>query len=177
MKKYLIVVAVSIFILSCSNGKEKKLTELKDLEKAVSANPLAPIDFKKAKELVNAYTDFVKEFPEDSGAASYLFKAANIAMNIGQPKVSIDLFDQIIKEYPKFNKIPDCYFLKAFVYDDKLKNITKAREAYENFLRKFPNHDFADDARSCIDNLGKTPEQLIKEFEKKQHSDSLASKK
>lgn len=36
---------------------------------------------------------------------------------------------------------------------------------------EFPNHEMADDARASIDNLGKSPEEIIRGFEIK---DSLA---
>jgi len=36
---------------------------------------------------------------------------------------------------------------------------------YELFLSEYPEHDFSDDAKLAIRNLGKTPEDLIREFE------------
>jgi inosine/xanthosine triphosphate pyrophosphatase family protein len=41
---------------------------------------------------------------------------------------------------------------------------------YELFLQKYPDNDFADDARISIENLGKTPEELIKQFEEQQQA-------
>jgi TolA-binding protein len=37
--------------------------------------------------------------------------------------------------------------------------------AYEAFLKKYPNDDFADDAQFLLKNLGKSPEEIIKGFE------------
>jgi hypothetical protein len=46
--------------------------------------------------------------------------------------------------------------------------LPKAKETYEDFLKKFPDDkDYADDATMALKNLGKSPEDLIKEFEKK----------
>ncbi|MFA4851572.1 MAG: tetratricopeptide repeat protein [Bacteroidales bacterium] len=178
MKKNIAFAMFTAFILtSCSNSKDKDLLKITDIEKTVFTNTAAPFNIEKAKELVNAYTDFAKKYPKDTNSVNFLFKAANMSMNIALPKLSIELFDKIINDYPTFNKVADCMFLKAFVYDDKLKNINKAREAYEVFLRKYPTHEFADDAKACLDNLGKTTEQLIQEFEAKQKADSLVAKK
>jgi outer membrane protein assembly factor BamD (BamD/ComL family) len=177
MKKTIVFAVFTAFILiSCSNNKDKDLLKIKDMEKAILKNTNASLDIEKAEELVNAYTDFAKKYPNDSNSVNFLFKAANISMN-SQPKLSVELFDHIINDYSTFNKAADCMFLKAFVYDDKLKNFKKAREAYEAFLRKYPTHEFADDAKACLDNLGKTSEQLIHEFEAKQKADSLEAKK
>ena len=177
MKRIIVFTLFSAFIISCSNNnKEKETLKIKELEKTTLTSNTVSIDVNKAKELVDAYINFVKNYPKDSASANYLFKAANISMNIGKAQLSVELFDQIMKDYPDFNKAADCMFMKAFVYDDKLKNINKAGEIYRAFIKKYPSHEFADDAQACLDNLGKTPEQLIKEFEAKQKQDSLSSK-
>ena len=166
-----------LIIISCTSSKEKDINKIKELEKTVLAKSTTPVNLDKAKELVDAYIKYAKDFPKDSCSVNYLFKAANISMNIGKAKLSVELFDQIMKDYPGYSKVPDCMFLKAFVYDNNLKEYKKAREFYEEFIKKYPTHEFADDAQACIDNLGKTPEQLMKEFETKQQEDSLSGLK
>jgi hypothetical protein len=54
-----------------------------------------------------------------------------------------------------------------------MKNLDKARETYLLFIEKYPADDFTRDAKLAIQNLGKTPEMLIREFEAKQLADSL----
>jgi TolA-binding protein len=120
--------------------------------------------------------DYANKYHDDSSTVVFLFKAANISMNINKAKLAIDLFDRILKDYSTFSKAADCLFLKAFVYDDKLKDYNKAREAYEAFLKKYPTHEFAESAKASINNLGKTSDQLIREFEAKQKQDSTAYK-
>ena len=66
-------------------------------------------------------------------------------------------------------------FLQAFVYENHVGDLSNAREKYIEFIQKYPEKDFADDAEICLQNLGKTPEELIREFEEKQRvKDSLA---
>jgi TolA-binding protein len=158
------------------NSKINSYDKIKSLEKELMSMVPAPVDTVKARDLMNAYMDYAKKYPDDSNAVIFLFKAANISMNINKAKLAIDLFDQIIIDYPKFIKMPDCMFLKAFVYDDKLKDYGKAKKAYESFLIKYPTHEFAESAKASIENLGKTPEQLIHEFEAKQRQDSAVNK-
>ena len=52
-----------------------------------------------------------------------------------------------------------------------MKNLQKAGDAYREFLRKYPNHPLAKDAKTSLDNLGKPLDEIIKEFEAK-HKDS-----
>lgn len=168
---------IGIMFASCTSSKDKDIAKIKDLEKIVLAKTTAPVNVDTAKQLVDAYIKYAKDFPKDSSSANYLFNAANISMNIGKGQLSVDLYDQIMKDYPEFSKVADCMFLKAFVYDNTLKEYKKAKVAYEAFINKYPTHEFADDAQACLDNLGKTPEQLYKEFEAKEKEDSLASSK
>lgn len=167
----------------CSPSKDKMVKEIDAKEKALYANNSPVPDKTKIKEMIASYEKFVDQFPKDSLAPVFLYKAANLEMNSDLNKEAIALLDVIIKDYTGFAKLPETYFLKAFIYDNNMKNINKAREAYTDFLKKFPKSDLADDAMISLDNLGKTPEQIIKEFElkMKQKSDStdaaLANKK
>ena len=83
----------------------------------------------------------------------------------------------VIGDYGDFAKVPECYFLKGFVYENNIKDIKQARIAYTEFITKFPNHDLRDDAEISMKNLGKTPEQIVREFEEnlKRKSDSIAA--
>lgn len=57
----------------------------------------------------------------------------------------------------------------GFVYENDLNDLENAKQTYEAFLQKYPNDpDFADDAQMALKNLGKSPEELIKEFEQNQ---------
>ncbi len=50
-----------------------------------------------------------------------------------------------------------------------LRDLDECKKYYEEFLEKYPESDFADDAEMSLKNLGKTPEELIMEFEKNQN--------
>jgi len=177
MKRFVIYLICALFMFSsCSNGKKSLYDKIKNLEKELMSKNALPIDTAKAGNLVNMYLDYAKKYSDDSNAVRFLFKAANISMNINRPKLAIELLDKIMNDYSKFAKAPDCMFLKAFVYDDKLKDYNKAREVYQAFLNKYPTHPFAESAKASIQNLGKTPDQLIRDFEAKQKQDSLAKK-
>jgi TolA-binding protein len=88
-------------------------------------------------------------------------------MNMRRPQATIALFDRIINEYPDYEKSPSALFLKAFVYEDQLQDLENAKHYYELFLEKYPESEFADDAEVSLQNLGKSPEELIREFEEK----------
>ena len=121
-----------------------------------------------AMALVNLYVEYANENVGDSLSPEYLFRASDISMNLGRPGQTIRLFNRILAEYPDYKKAPATLFLMAFVYEDQMKDYDNARKYYELFLKKYPDSEFADDAEISLKNLGKTPEELIKEFESNQ---------
>jgi tetratricopeptide (TPR) repeat protein len=178
MKRNIVITLLILFVItSCSNNREKDLKAISDLEKILKEDSSGYLDKAKAAELVDAYIKFAKDCPDDTASAAYLFKAASLSMNIGKSKLSVDLFDQIMTDYPTCSRIPDCMFFKAFVYDNNLRDYQKAREGYEAYLKKYPAHSWAKDIPGLLKMLGKTSEQIGAELKEKQKNDSIANVK
>jgi len=176
--KKMMLVSLSFTIMmmiSCGGGsqKEAEIQKIKELEKKYYADKNAVTDKKKTTDLINAYKEFSKKFPKDTASATCLFKAAQLSSNMMLPKQAIELYDQILKDFTDYTKAPDCLFLKAFIYETQLRDLPKAQQFYEEFITKYPKHDLTDDAQISIQNLNKTPEELIKEFEAKAKKDSI----
>ena len=69
-------------------------------------------------------------------------------------------------------------FMTGFVQENLLKNLDKAKTAYELFLQRYPNDpDFADDAQNCLKLLGKSPEEIFQQFEKQSKETQKATQK
>jgi outer membrane protein assembly factor BamD (BamD/ComL family) len=175
MKKAIILILLIPVVLmtGCKPSREKTISRIDILEKSLFAPEAVSFNKEKADSLQAFYLDFIKDYPKDSLTPGYLFKAANIAMNSGNGNKAIDFFDQYIQNYPDQPKASMCMFFKAFIYENMLQNLDKARETYLMFIEKYPAHDFTNDARLALVNLGKTPEMLVREFEEKGKADSL----
>ncbi|MDZ7741781.1 MAG: tetratricopeptide repeat protein [Bacteroidota bacterium] len=164
----LVVFFLTAFVLvSCGPSKSDMQQEITQNEEALFAGEAKGIDKGKAALLINSYVQYADAFPEDSMSPDYLFRAADISMNIFESGQAIDLYNRIINNYPEYEKVPQCVFLKAFVYENNLNDLNSAKKYYKEFLAKYPDDEFADDAEMSLQNLGKSPEELIKEFEAK----------
>ena len=86
-------------------------------------------------------------------------------MGINMTAESIKYLDKVYNDYPRFEKRPYALFLKAFVLENQSNNLAEAERVYTQFIEEYPNHEMADDAKYSIDNMGKSPEELIREFE------------
>lgn len=171
IKSGLSLLLIAVFFSSCGNSKKKLSDQITKIEKSVYAAD--PKNFKESGDsLFTLYNQFIEKYPEDTMCPRYTFNAASIAMNLEKSKEALDLFDKFIAKYPQNPRAAVCMFFKGFVYENQVKDMDKARETYLSFLEKYPNNDFADDARSSLTNLGKSPEEMILMFEKKQKEDS-----
>jgi TolA-binding protein len=95
-----------------------------------------------------------------------IFKAGEISMGIGQGNLAVKYFQTVVEDHPEFAKAPEALFLCGFCEETLNVDTAKARQYYESFIRQFPQHRLAQDAKFSVQNLGLTDEQLIEQFEK-----------
>ncbi|MEI6061260.1 MAG: hypothetical protein WCR72_11160 [Bacteroidota bacterium] len=164
------ILLLTLSIVACSPSRDEMLSKIKKMESDLKTTP--KIDSNAVTNLLGAYQNFAAKYPKDSLAPDYLYKAAGMAVGFNKGTQAIDLYESIIQTYPDYKRVPECFFMEAFAYENVLHNIGKASELYNKFLIKYPTHDLADDAEAAIKYLGKTPEEMVREFEK-MHADSL----
>ena len=164
MKKF-IVFFVLVFVLvlvGCNSNDPAKRIE--KLEKQVLATDKA-IDPVVASDLVSAYCDFADANPNDAMAPEYLFKAVDVSMNLNEPQHTIYIIDKLLKEYPDFPHTQAALFIKAFIFETRYNNLDMAKKLYQQYLEMYPDGEFANDCKSSIENLGLSPEELVRKFE------------
>lgn len=164
--------AILLLAAGCTSSREKLTTRIGSLETRLFGPSAETFDKVKADSLLGLYMEFIDEFPKDSLSPAYLFKAANVAMNGGDGGRALELFQRYLGDYPEGPKASLSLFFTAFVYENVVHNLDKARETYLLFIEKYPADDFTDDAQLALANLGKSPEDMIREFEARQKADS-----
>jgi len=182
--KILYFIIVAAVFAGCGSSTEEKETQRQEdtainLDKLNEENLLAEVERRedllkgdekgmengRARALMDAYVAYATRFDNYENSAEYLFKAGEIAMGINMTAESIKYLDKVYNKYPKFERRPYALFLKAFVLENQSNNLEEAERVYKQFIKEFPNHEMADDAKYSIDNMGKSPEELIREFE------------
>lgn len=150
------------------------MSKITKMEKDMQA--AQKVDTAAVTNLLSAYQNFASKYPEDSLAPDYLYKAAGLAVGFSRGVQAVEIYESLIVTFPDYKRIPECYFMKAFAYENVIGNIAKANEYYNKFLVKYPDHDLADDAQAAIKYLGKTPEEMVREFEQKNADSTSAAK-
>lgn len=148
------------------------LKRIDSLEKVLYANPQAGINRDAAGAMIYAYSETVKSYPSTKLAPDYLFKAGEIASSLNYSDQAIAFFKEAYDKYPEFKKAPYCLFLQAFIYENQLHQFGEAATLYKEVIKQYPEERVAEDAKACLANLGKTDEELIKEFEEKNKAKS-----
>ncbi len=119
--------------------------------------------------LVNSYLRssmvYAALLPKDPATEQILYKAAENAYYTQQFEQALNLYQWFETAFPLSIKASQALFMRAFIYDENLQQYEKAGQLYQAFLQKYPSDDFADDAATLLDNLGKTPEEMIQTLE------------
>lgn len=106
--------------------------------------------------------------PDNPRAPELLYEAARTAGYIRSFPKAVELYDWVYTRYPEYDKSSQALFMMAFTYDNEMRNVEKAKSLYEEFLKKYPNDDFADDAQVLLQNLGKSEEEVLKNLQTNQ---------
>ena len=168
--KIVLVALFAILMTGCGVNSEKKkvLDRIAVNEAKIFGDSAATIPNEKTGlDMIQAYTDYATAWPKDTISAEYLFKGAEIAMNLNKSAMAIDYYNRILLSYPNFNKLPYCIFLQAFILENQMNQYDQAKARYKEFIQKYPNHVLAKDAQASIDNMGKPLEELIKQWDQK----------
>ncbi len=176
MKRSIVVLSIcSLFLFVACNPKKSHLEEISNLEKELFDTAKKGIDEPKAMLLVDKYVAFADKFKDDSLAPMYLFKGAEICMNIHKGQRAIDLFARVMKDYSSYKNVPEALFLTAFTFENVMEKYQDAEKNYKLFIEKYPDHSLKQQAELSLQHLGKTPDELVAEFEAKLNEDSLAT--
>jgi TolA-binding protein len=135
------------------------------------SKPPAEEYMKKAEEAEKAglwsvalenYQNLVRDHPGSLLAENASFSIAAIQHNNLQNfQAAVDGYKLFLAKYPDGKKAPTVLFLIGFLYHNELKNLDSAKAFYERFLAKYPSHEMAMSAQFELQNLGKSPDEIL----------------
>lgn len=150
-------------------------SEIDNSEKILRGDSTGSINRATAEKILIFYTSYANNFPDDSLAAEYLFRAGDVAGGIAAYNRQFDFFKEVYTKYPQSDKASLALFRMGYCAENDLKDTASARKYYSEFVSKYPDHEMTQSAAFSLQNLGKTPEELFKMIMEKSLSDSLAS--
>ncbi len=177
----LLTIFLSIFLFaSCKPEKEVDarrqnfISSIDSIEGKIRASLEAnqQPEIKLALEAVEAYRNFLYHYEDDSLAARYNFKMARLYDGVlNDKRQAIVEYDKAYQKYPKFEERAILLFFEGNAFHD-LGDTTNAIEKLEAFIAKYPDHEFADDAKGLINIIRMDPGEFEMMFSDTQDSAS-----
>lgn len=177
MKNYFLITAMtgSLLVSSCGGddksenrtpvNRQDLINIIKSGEKELYAS--MQVDNVKGNMMIANYIDFANNFPKDTLTPVFLFKAAEVATATEQYPQALEYYKRITDNFPDYTLYQESLYLQAYLLDNFINDDAQAKAVYEQVIQKYPDSNFAKDSKDAINNLGKTDEELIREFEKK----------
>jgi tetratricopeptide (TPR) repeat protein len=151
--------------LKTDQSKAGLLRQIKLLEDSLYSSE--KLDISKGNRAIALYQEFHKYYWQDTICVDFLFKAAEIADNMGFPQKAVDLYQECFDYYPNSSLAPYCLFRVGNIYQFTINDYINAKLAYNDCIKFFPKSKAAEDAKNLLSISGKNDLDIIREFEKK----------
>src|SRR5207248_4718142 len=108
-------------------------------------------------KVIEAYRKVYRLAPSGHDAPGSLLAMGELMAESGrvlkdptQSQAAIEQFKSIPTEYPGSHERVDALFTIGKIYQDDLNDLPQARSTFEDFLKKYPAHELAADAKEAL---------------------------
>jgi N-acetylmuramoyl-L-alanine amidase len=167
--------ATSAFALSVKRGKQIARTQFESAEKmreALNGLPDSERSRREYQRVMDAYRRVYYTSPTSSKADASVVAVAELLVESGRKfgeskslQAAIGQYEFLRREYPGSKYRFDALFTIGQIYSEDLDEKDKAKEALQEFLKHYPRHRLAADAKQAIaemDNAAKHPQPKTK---------------
>ena len=177
-----VLAAVALIALSTipllGAGKTKKqvaLSQFQQAEKmreALNGQPVSERSKREYQRVTDAYRRVYYTSPTSSKADASVVAVAELLVEMGRTyndekslRDAIGQYEFLRREYPGSSKRVEALFTIAQIYKDDLRDFETAKETFQDFLKRYPGSDLADDAKAAIADIDR-PASAKKKNEK-----------
>jgi tetratricopeptide (TPR) repeat protein len=168
----LLLLPIILFAISCNTSSTEGSLALKEVTEESIQSIISDlkesntIDKEKVSELIRSIDAFANSNPKNKNTPQHLELKAKYLGALGNNKEAIKVYNNLYNNFKSSENSSDALFMMAFLYENNIGDKEKAKEFYKKYLEEFPTKDFAKDAKFSLDNIDKTPEELMEMFNK-----------
>lgn len=159
MKKSFLFLLFVVFIVACNSNKDRDT--FNEAEKK--------FEEKKYSEALADYKLVIDEYSSSDYAAKSLMKVGSIyqmflLQNISNEesnKKAVEFYRELYKKFPNSADAPKALFMSGFILANNLNQFDEAKITYQTFLDKFSKNELVAQVKMELENLGKTPEEIL----------------
>lgn len=155
MRLLSLIILLMLFSIGCQDKPDVQ-AEIASLEAQLTSNPSQ----ETLEKLVSLYTQ-AAEAASGADRITYLWKTGETARAVQDFQTAEKCFVEIYEQHSDSPEASKALFLHAFMADEDQEAFDKAKTLYETFIEKYPDSDFADDARFLLEHLGKSDEEML----------------
>lgn len=161
MKRVMIylLIGLTIFLVNCAGKTDK------DIYESARKN----IENEKYADALVLFEKLVKEYPNSEHYQEALLQTGELYQ--GQVNKSIPYKESLKKAirsyrmfYSKYKddpKAPQTLFMIGFIQANELGELDSARVTYTQFVELYPDNEIAASARTELENLGLSPDEIL----------------
>lgn len=160
MKTRLYALPALLLLAACSGDEEKEAAENKPQKSAEQLYNEARtmVDNDEMKDSIKAFEEVERQYPASKLATAAQVMAAYSAYRVEDYDQAISILERFVKLYPTDESAPYAYYLIALCYYDQISDVARdqkitqqAMTALRDVVRRFPETEFARDAKIKLD--------------------------
>ena len=157
----ILIVIISFGMLSCQKQKEEGLYKTA-LEEIKNGNTQAAIENLEKLIEKNPYSEFAPD-AFFTLASLYQSMEGDSVQKINNYLKAVEYYNELIDKFPNNQKTAEAIFMAGFICAENLRDFERARHYYKRFLKNYPDHELASSVQVELENLGKSPAEILKE--------------
>jgi hypothetical protein len=176
MRKTLLFLALAYALVSACTGKKQNAAYYESRIDSLNRMTMrGVVDTNTVTEVSNGVYAYADKNPSDTAGARLMFNLARAEQGNKMYDRSIRTLRELRQRYPSSPYASKALVLEGFINANVTRKYDDARKAYTEYLEKYRSVDtgLSRDVEMELQTMGKTPEQLMQEFQARQHQDSL----
>ncbi|MFZ1731344.1 MAG: tetratricopeptide repeat protein [Bacteroidota bacterium] len=162
IKSFILIISTTMLLIACSGQDASDL--MKQADDLGSKG--------KTAEALALYEQIAKDFADTPEAPDAMIHCARIYINEQKdPVKAATTYELVAEKYPQSEYGHRALFAAAYTYANDIGNLERGREAYEKYLKQYPDSSMASTAKFELDNLGKSPEELLESLQSEHSAD------
>jgi len=153
-------------MLSACSSPENKTDQQQELEHKIAEMRDSLSGNDALLEYIALVDTVSNSYTPDTSFAPDLIEAAKICTRLQDYPKAIEFRKRFIELYPQAAEVPEMLFAVGFSYNNDVNNLDSAKKYLEIMVVDYPNHKLTEFAQFELNNLGKSPDDIVNEFKK-----------
>lgn len=154
LSKIILIIPVVCILAACSSKDEEVVQQPQESAEKLYSDARNKIDSSNYKEAIKTFEEVERQHPYSPLATDAQIMSAYSSYQMGDYDAAVSTLERFVKLYPNNESTPYAYYLIALCYYEQISDVGRdqkiteqALTALREVLRRFPDTDYARDAK------------------------------